>query len=146
MRPSARVRANRLNAIKSTGPRTPEGKRRASQNALKHGMAAQVERGEAVEREAATLRAEMPHAPEKALVEFVSAQVKLDHIDLYAASVRAAPLGDADAATRLLREHGLASRYEAAARGRLRRAQRILLSEEVQTSPEMSSRPKAGSR
>jgi hypothetical protein len=34
----ARVAANRRNAQRSTGPRTTEGKRRASQNALKHGL------------------------------------------------------------------------------------------------------------
>lgn len=32
------IEANRLNAARSTGPRTVEGKRRASQNALKHGL------------------------------------------------------------------------------------------------------------
>ena len=34
----ARLIANRLNAKKSTGPRTEKGKRRSSMNALKHGM------------------------------------------------------------------------------------------------------------
>ena len=34
----ARRQANRQNALKSTGPRTGAGKRRASQNALSHGL------------------------------------------------------------------------------------------------------------
>ena len=34
----ARLRANRLNAMRSTGPKTADGKQRASQNARKHGL------------------------------------------------------------------------------------------------------------
>ncbi len=36
----AQIQANQLNAQKSTGPRTAEGKERVSQNALKHGLLA----------------------------------------------------------------------------------------------------------
>ena len=39
--PSARVAANRRNALKSTGPRSEEGKARSRCNALKHGLTAQ---------------------------------------------------------------------------------------------------------
>ncbi len=48
MASAAQVRANRLNAQKSTGPRTPEGKAVVAQNAVKHGLLAQqvVIRGE----------------------------------------------------------------------------------------------------
>src|SRR5450432_250648 len=38
----AQLQANRANSQKSTGPRTEEGKRRASLNALKHGCTAQT--------------------------------------------------------------------------------------------------------
>jgi hypothetical protein len=48
MASEAQVVANRLNAQKSTGPRTPEGKTVVSQNAVKHGLLAKeaVVRGE----------------------------------------------------------------------------------------------------
>jgi len=35
-----RIEANRRNALRSTGPRTAEGKRTASHNAIKHGLLA----------------------------------------------------------------------------------------------------------
>jgi hypothetical protein len=41
MSTEAQITANRLNALKSTGPRTAEGKSIASQNSLKHGLLAE---------------------------------------------------------------------------------------------------------
>jgi len=40
MATEAQIIANRRNALKSTGPRTPEGKDAVSQNAVKHGLSA----------------------------------------------------------------------------------------------------------
>jgi hypothetical protein len=40
MTTAAQIQANRLNAQRSTGPRTAQGKDRASQNAIKHGLLA----------------------------------------------------------------------------------------------------------
>ncbi|MGD0043580.1 MAG: hypothetical protein ABSE84_24765 [Isosphaeraceae bacterium] len=42
MATAAQIEANRVNAQKSTGPRTLEGKARARLNALKHGMSART--------------------------------------------------------------------------------------------------------
>jgi hypothetical protein len=36
------IEANRRNALRSTGPKTGEGKQRASQNAVRHGLTAET--------------------------------------------------------------------------------------------------------
>jgi hypothetical protein len=49
-----KLSANRANAQKSTGPRTPEGKRRVARNAVKHGILARevfIGEGDGAERE-----------------------------------------------------------------------------------------------
>ena len=65
----ARIEANRRNAVKSTGPRTPEGKARSSRNATRHGISLRMvllstEDQKEFENLYADLRAE--HQPEGA--------------------------------------------------------------------------------
>jgi hypothetical protein len=51
MRPSARTRANRRNARRGTGPRTPAGKLRVGKNALRHGLAIPLGRDPGLDEE-----------------------------------------------------------------------------------------------
>ena len=66
----AKMMANRRNAAKSTGPRTPEGKAASSQNRLAHGLcsSALLVRGESQEQFDA-LRAEVIAAYQPATAE-----------------------------------------------------------------------------
>ncbi|MCU0916183.1 MAG: hypothetical protein MUC88_16715, partial [Planctomycetes bacterium] len=69
MTSAAQIAANRANAQKSTGPRTPEGKAKISWNAVKHGLLARegIIRGEDAEEyidhEGYLLRQLMPDSP-----------------------------------------------------------------------------------
>jgi len=72
------AQANRQNALKSTGPKTPEGKAVVSKNALKHGLLSQDvlapgEDGAALEELGENLRAELQ--PEGALENLFVEQI-----------------------------------------------------------------------
>jgi hypothetical protein len=77
MTTTARIKANRKNAKKSTGPRTQAGKAAACLNALKHGMCAQTgvlahESAEAFERFRDEVRALAPEGADHVAVELAA--------------------------------------------------------------------------
>jgi len=73
MATKAQIKANRRNALKSTGPRTPGGKAAVSRNALKHGFAVRdADLGPEAEAEIAQLAREYcrdlrPYGPRETL-------------------------------------------------------------------------------
>jgi hypothetical protein len=81
----ARIAANRRNALRSTGPRTPAGKERACRNAIRHGLASLTlqdpDTHAAVERLAAELAAGSCGrlGPDRAR-ELAEAKVKMDRV------------------------------------------------------------------
>lgn len=101
MRASARVRANRLNAKRITGPKSKEGKERSALNALKHGLSIPVGM---VPECSPTVKAHISHlthekAPEsirEAARIFAEAQADIDRVR----QVRRALYEDGDARTK----------------------------------------------
>jgi hypothetical protein len=127
---------NRRNAQRSTGPKTAEGKARASRNAVRHGLAAADgadprERAEADAHRAALARALAPRDPVAAGVvdRMARALARLDRIDRLERAVLAEAGARADTIAAdpagLRRLSGL-DRYRAQALAALGRARREL--------------------
>jgi len=105
--------ANRANAKRSTGPKTPAGKLRSSRNALKHGLSALVFSPNGENREAfysEPYRGERQHGPSGDLVQ---SQSTLSHIRLIRANLIAAVLEDPT--VRAIKRLRSLDRYERAA-------------------------------
>lgn len=85
MRVSARVRANRANAKKSTGPRTKSGKAASSRNAIRHGLSISpsllVRPAAEIERAAQTIAGEGASAERlRAATEIAEAEFDLKRV------------------------------------------------------------------
>jgi hypothetical protein len=114
----AQIAANRTNAQKSTGPRTDEGKLRASQNALRHGLCAGAplmndEKDEEVQELLTALREEhQPAGPTEEILVYKIAE----HFfyGIRAAYLLSEQLDSNDGGDDNAREIGLMMRYHAA--------------------------------
>jgi len=150
MSSDARYQANRENARRSTGPRSPEGKMRAAQNARRHGVMSQpaleARRKEVLATGGLPEMAHRNHvsASDTEFIRLVDAVARLQlireaEIDLEAAfgdhfaHGRPGRIGRSDQATcpdpldALFKEAGLLARYRSEAASGRRRALRALL-------------------
>ncbi len=130
-RTPARVRANRLNALKSTGPKTAEGKLRSSRNARRHGLAADIRKDPAllqlIEKIAGAVLEERSDADRDVALTFAESHVRLSLIQSHplsslASVTSAAPEEAAVFLSRALQDLALVGVYEAKARASARRA------------------------
>ena len=85
MTSEAKRAANRANAQKSTGPRSSEGKARASQNATRHGLATSVADDPAAQERTAVLTAALAGEGASPAVKAQAALVAEAQVELYRA-------------------------------------------------------------
>ena len=100
MTTAKQIAANRRNAAKSTGPRTPAGKLRAKVNALKHGLAAKSVREESKRQQIDALTRIFGGQPDPIAARAIAeAQVELQCVERYRADLlsKIPPLDDAGA-------------------------------------------------
>jgi hypothetical protein len=147
----ARAAASRRNGAKSRGPRTPDGKARSAQNALKHGLCAQkFVVGDEDHREFAAFEAALTGelAPEGALQGLLAGRIvraawrlqRADRIEgeLFAHQMEG-PFGDGDLGLALIRDGNGARafdtllRYRASAQAELLRTLRTLRALQAET-------------
>lgn len=119
--------ANRLNAQKSTGPKSGAGKRRSARNSLVHGLAIPARRVAALQGDIKTLATSIAHSvgqkriTESAL-EAAEAHVEILRIRKVRAAIHASQLSCDELNRRLTR----LERYERRAFSRLNRAFKLL--------------------
>lgn len=133
----ARIAANRRNAARSTGPRTPAGKAKVAQNARKHGLNTPIDKDHAHRGRALQIAAILadggPITAE--LVDYATWYAELDRIRLAKEQVSAGlpklgaagePSGCADAISQGFTELEALQRYERRITRALRKAAQAL--------------------
>jgi hypothetical protein len=125
------IAANRANAKRSTGPKTPSGKRRSSGNAFKHGLSVPLPDDlttmAAVAAMVYAVHGSAENAGEEAAIAFARSQTKLQRVQAFRRKLLSRLMfANADADERELRMLRTLDRYERIAQTERRRASRSM--------------------